>query len=68
LGALLGTALDVVTIPRPGWLAAELVELYDADNSGILQPRGDRRHRCATELDDTLRHVVRAAVPGTDAA
>lgn len=70
LGTLLGKTLNVVTIPRPGWLdalvgagvppllAAELVELYDADNRGILRPRGDRRRRCTTELGDTLRHVV----------
>lgn len=74
LGAVLGTALRVVTIPRPGWLdaltgagvppllAAELVELYDAENRGLLQPRGDRRHRCGTELDDTLHQVVHAAI------
>lgn len=70
LGDLLGTALDVVTIPRVGWLdaitragvppplAAELVELHDAGNRGLLQPRGDRRHRCTTELHETLRQVV----------
>jgi uncharacterized protein YbjT (DUF2867 family) len=72
LGALLGTELDVVTVPRSGWLgtltgagvppllAAELVELYDAESRGILRPRGDRRHRCTTELADTLRRVVGA--------
>jgi uncharacterized protein YbjT (DUF2867 family) len=72
LGALLGTTLQVVTVPRSGWsdaltgagvpplLAAELVELADADNRGILRPRGDRRVRATTELDDTLREVVRA--------
>lgn len=80
LGALLGSRLQVVTVPRPGWLgaltgagvpplvAAELVALYDAEHSGILRPAGDRRQRCTTELDDTLRHAVRAAVPGRDAA
>lgn len=78
LGTLLGTTLNVVTIPRPGWLdaltgggvppllAAELVKLYDADNSGILQPRGDRRERCTTDLDLTLRKVLQAANPGGD--
>lgn len=74
LGALLGAELQVVTIPRPGWLdaltgagvppqlAEELVGLYDAESRGLLQPRGDRRHRCTTELEDTLRQVVPAAV------
>ena len=63
----------MVTVPRPDWLdaltgagvppllAAELVELYDADSRGLLQPRGDRRHRCTTDIDETLRHVVRTA-------
>jgi uncharacterized protein YbjT (DUF2867 family) len=72
LGAELGTAIEVVTIPREGWLdaltgagvppllATELVELYDADSRGILRPRGDRRHGCVTELADTLRVVVRS--------
>ena len=71
---MLGTPLQVVTIPRPGWLdaltgagvppllAAELVELYDAEHRGLLQPRGDRRHRCTTELDDTLHRVVKPAI------
>ena len=74
LGAVLGTKLQVVTIPRAAWLAAltgagvppllaaELVELYDAENHGLLQPRGDRRHRCTTELGDTLHRVVKPAV------
>lgn len=73
LGTALGRPLQVVTIPRPGWLdaltdagvppllAAELVELHDAGHRGLLRPRGDRRHRCTTPLDDTLRHVVHAA-------
>ena len=43
----------------PPLLAAELVELYDAENRGLLQPRGDRRHRCTTELADTLHRVGR---------
>jgi uncharacterized protein YbjT (DUF2867 family) len=79
LGELLGTALDVVTVPRAGWLdamagagvppllAAELVGLYDADNRGLLRPRGDRRYRCTTGLDETLRHVVHTAKAGSPA-
>lgn len=70
LGAALGRPLEVVTIPRAGWaavladagvpplLAAELVELYDAEHHGLLKPRSDRQHRCTTPLDDTLRHVI----------
>jgi uncharacterized protein YbjT (DUF2867 family) len=70
LSTLLHTDLKVVTIPRPAWLstlteagvppalAAELAELYDATNSGILQPRGTRRLPCTTPLDQTLRQIV----------
>ncbi len=80
LGELLGKDLDVVTIPRAGWLdamagagvppllAAELAALYDADNRGLLQPRGDRRHRCTTELGETLRQIVHAAKAGSPAS
>ena len=80
LGGLLGRAPHVVTIPRAGWLdamtgaglppllAAELVALHDADNRGLLQPRGDRRHTCTTELDETLRQVVRTAEPAGPAS
>lgn len=75
LGAMLGKAITVVTIPRAGWLdalasagvppqlAAELVELYGAEHRGILQPRGDRRVRCTTEVDGTLRQLLRTASP-----
>jgi hypothetical protein len=60
----------VVTIPRAGWLdaltaaavpgqlAEELVALYTADADGRLQPRGDRRVRCATDITATLREVT----------
>ena len=70
LGGLLGTPLRVVCIPRPGWtqamteaglppvFAEELAALHDADNSGRLQPRGDRTRRCTTELGETLREVI----------
>ncbi|MGZ8750220.1 MAG: NmrA family NAD(P)-binding protein [Pseudonocardia sp.] len=73
LGAALGRALRVVTIPRRDWLdaltnagvppllAAELVDLYDADHRGVLQPRGDRRRSCTTTLDETLRQLVGTA-------
>jgi uncharacterized protein YbjT (DUF2867 family) len=80
LGELLGRELSIVTIPRAGWLdamtgagippllAAELAALYDAEHRGLLQPRGDRRHRCTTELDETLRHVVHTAKTASPAS
>jgi uncharacterized protein YbjT (DUF2867 family) len=74
LGAALGKTLQVVTIPRPDrlgaltdagvppLLATELVELYDAENTGLLRHRGgDRREQCTTELADTLHQIVRTA-------
>ncbi|WP_157248320.1 NAD(P)H-binding protein [Nonomuraea typhae] len=75
LGAVLGRTLEVVTVPQPEWaglmvregvppqLAEELAGLYDAERRGILQPSGDRRVTCPTELGETLRHLVKAA-PG----
>jgi uncharacterized protein YbjT (DUF2867 family) len=74
LGVALGRPLRVVTIPRAGWLdaldgagvpallAAELVELYDAENHGLLQPCADRRRPCTTTLDETLLQIVQTAV------
>ncbi|MFI6498028.1 NmrA family NAD(P)-binding protein [Nonomuraea typhae] len=70
LGAVLGRTLEVVTVPQPEWvglmvgagvppqLAAELAGLYDAEQRGILQPSGDRRVTCTTELGETLRDLV----------
>ena len=70
LGTVLGRPLQVVTIPRAGWLdaladagvppllAAALAELFDAEQRGLLQPRGDLRMRATTPLLDTLRDVV----------
>jgi uncharacterized protein YbjT (DUF2867 family) len=72
LGRMLGRPLEVVTIPREGWhdtlvgsglspeLAAVLVELYDADERGLLAPRGDRRERGTTPLEETLAGLVHA--------
>lgn len=72
LAAVLGKPLQVATIPRPGWVdalvdagvpslfAAELAELYDAEQRGALKPSGDRQQTCATKLDETLRQLVRA--------
>lgn len=77
VAALLGAALDrdlqVTTIPQPAWeevfvaagmspdVARVMVGLYDADQRGVLVPRGDRTVRCETELATTLAEVV--AVP-----
>jgi uncharacterized protein YbjT (DUF2867 family) len=70
LAAALGTPLDVVTIPRSGWVDAmvaaglpgpfahELAALYEAEQRGLFRPRGDRTHTGTTRIDDTLRHVV----------
>lgn len=70
LAAMLRRSLQVVTIPRPGWLDAmrdaglptpfahELVALYDAEQHGLLHPRGDRRLTCTTPIDETLRSIV----------
>jgi uncharacterized protein YbjT (DUF2867 family) len=67
LGARLGRELEVVTIPRAGWLGAmtaaavpqrlaeELVALHAAAEDGLLQPRGDRTVRCGTEITETIR-------------
>ncbi|MFD9946855.1 NAD(P)H-binding protein [Nonomuraea sp. NPDC059023] len=71
LAAVLGTTLQVITIPRSGWvgtmveaglpepLAQELAGLYEAEQRGVLEPRGDRAIACPTELGETLRHVVK---------
>ncbi|WP_214105365.1 NAD(P)H-binding protein [Acrocarpospora catenulata] len=72
LSAVLGRPLQVVTIARPGWAAAmvdgglppqlaeELVGLYDAEQRGILQLRGDRHLTGRTELPETLRHLAKS--------
>lgn len=73
LADALGTAIQVVTIPRHGWVdalvdggvppdfAPVLAELYDADERGILRPQGDRTHRARTELHETIREVLSTA-------
>lgn len=43
-------------LPTP---AAELLaELYDADQRGLLKPRGDRHVRGRTPIDHTLDQLV----------
>jgi uncharacterized protein YbjT (DUF2867 family) len=71
IASLVGRPVEVVTIPRPGWVetlveaglsteGAELIaELYDADQRGVLQPKGDRLIRGRTGLEETLRDLVR---------
>jgi uncharacterized protein YbjT (DUF2867 family) len=73
LAAVLGTPLQVVTIPKAGWIdamlhaglplpfAQELAALYDAEQRGLFRPRGDRELAGSTGIDETLRHVVEAA-------
>ncbi|MGW0810746.1 NmrA family NAD(P)-binding protein [Nonomuraea sp. NPDC002799] len=70
LAAVLGRPLEVVTIPRPGWvgtlveagvparLAEELADMYDAERRGLLQPHGDRQLTCTTGIGETLRGLV----------
>lgn len=74
LGRALNRQLEVVTIPKPGWAAAlvgagfspnladALVGLYDADERGLLVPRGDRTVRCDTGLETTLARLLGATV------
>ena len=71
IASLVGRPVEVVTIPRSGWVGtlveaglstegAELIaELYDADQRGVLQPKGDRLIRGRTGLEETLRDLVR---------
>ncbi|MEV5828791.1 NAD(P)H-binding protein [Spirillospora sp. NPDC052242] len=73
LAALLGRPLQVVTIPRDGWVDAmtesglpvpfahELAAMYDAEHRGLFRPCGDRRRTGTTPIDRTLRHVIEAA-------
>ncbi|MBZ2196889.1 NmrA family NAD(P)-binding protein [Occultella gossypii] len=73
LGELLGRRLEVVTLPRADWVpalvqaglpaaAAELLaELHDADQHGLLAPRGDRTERGATGLRPTIARLVGVA-------
>ena len=80
LAATLGKPLQVVTVPREGWVGAmvdaglpvpfahELAALYAAGEDGILHARGDRHAACRTPIDETLRHVVAAAAGQIPAA
>lgn len=75
LGAAIGRRLEVVTLPREAWVptwleagvteaaAAELAELYDADERGDLAARGDRAVRTTTPLEATLRALLATPEP-----
>lgn len=70
LGSALGRELQVTTIPRHRWvealieagfsqhIAVVLAELYDADERGLLRPRGDRMIRTNTDLETTLAGLL----------
>ncbi len=72
VASLVGRPVEVVTIPRPGWVGslieaglspegAELIAgLYDADQRDVLKPAGDHLVHGQTRLDETLRDLVRA--------
>ncbi len=74
LAAILQKPIEVVTIPRDGWVdamveadvpapfARELAELYAAGEDGLLQPRGDRRQTHGTPIEETLGRVVGARI------
>ncbi|WP_139320548.1 hypothetical protein [Saccharomonospora sp. CUA-673] len=74
LGLRLGRELEVVVLPRKTWeptfvdaglpplLAAELAALHEAEARGLLEPAGDRRHVCTTDLDETLAEITAALV------
>ncbi len=70
LGDALGTTLSVVTIPEEGWspalqeaglpahVADTLAEMYRAEESGLLEPRGDRVVRADTPITETISAVL----------
>lgn len=72
LGDSLGKQLEVLTIPREAWVptmvdagipehpAEVLVGLYDADDRGLLQTKGDRTVHCPTRLETTLDVLIGA--------
>lgn len=71
IASLIGTPVEVVTIPRDGWAGAlveaglspegaELIAgLYDADQRDVLKPVGDRLVRGERRLEETLRDLLR---------
>jgi len=75
LAAKLSRDVRVVLVPREGWLTAfestglptpiarELVEMYEADDDGLLQPTSNLTFVCTTALDVTVDRVLQAARP-----
>lgn len=73
LPAQLEKPVDVVTIPRLGWIPAlldaglpeplsqELATVDEAETRALFQSRGDREHDCTTRTDDTPRLVLKSA-------
>ena len=73
LATALGKPLEVVTIPRPGWVDAmvdaglpapfahEIAALHDAEHRGLFRPHGDRQRTYTTGIEETLGHVIAAA-------
>lgn len=72
VAAALDRSVDVVIVPRPGWegaltdaglspaAAALIAELYEADQRGLLLPRGDRTVCGETPIEHTVRNLVAA--------
>lgn len=75
LAAELGRPVEVRLVPRPAWagalrdagvpaaLAAELVELQDAGDRGLLRPHGGRSVPCTTPIETTLRELLATPAP-----
>ncbi len=70
LGRALGRDLDVQPVPAEEWagalmdagfrphVAASLAELYRADETGMLRPRGDRSVRVSTGIESTIERML----------
>ena len=70
LGRALGRDLDVQLVPAEEWggalmdagfrphVAASLAELYRADETGMLRPRGDRSVRVSTGIESTIERML----------
>jgi uncharacterized protein YbjT (DUF2867 family) len=70
LGKALGKPLNVITVPREGWvpglvqagfskdLAELFAEMNDAFAKGLVSPKGDRTVQGTTPFEDTLPRVL----------
>ena len=73
LAATLGKPLEVLAVPRAGWVdamleaglpapfARELAALYGAAEDGVFRSCGDRQVLCTTPIGETLQHIVAGA-------